>query len=339
MSQPLLTELDEAPERPELELIKDRRPPGLHAHVIARPDISHDEWLQVRSLGIGGSDVAAIAGVSPYASRYAMWLIKTGRVSSHVDALAAKLGNLLEPTVLELFQEETGLGVLTTPGTLQHPVHDWMLVNLDGIATEAPGKRKGIAVIECKTNLSSRPQDWGNEDPDEPLSAQYMLQVQHELEVSGLEKAYVPVLLTGPDFRIIEVERDEELIKTIIDLEEQFWELVVNDTPPPIDGMESTEKLLNKTWQSKALKVCEGTEELLPMIDLYNEWNAAEKRAIEKKNEIKNALKALMEDAEILKVGDDVVATWKTHEVKGRTQIIEPRTQRTFRFGTTKGTK
>ena len=42
--------------------------------------MSREEWLKVRTQGIGGSDVSVIAGINPYRSVYQLWLEKTGQV-------------------------------------------------------------------------------------------------------------------------------------------------------------------------------------------------------------------------------------------------------------------
>lgn len=45
--------------------------------LVKTKDMSHEDWLQWRKRGIGGSDVAAIAGLSKYKSPVGVWLDKT----------------------------------------------------------------------------------------------------------------------------------------------------------------------------------------------------------------------------------------------------------------------
>ena len=40
---------------------------------------SRDAWLAARRSGIGGSDIAAICGLSPYQTPYDVWLDKLGQ--------------------------------------------------------------------------------------------------------------------------------------------------------------------------------------------------------------------------------------------------------------------
>jgi len=58
--------------------------------------------------------------------------------------------------------------------------------------------------------------------------------------VTGKRAADVAVLICGHELRIHRIERDEALIASLIELERRFWEQVVSDTPPPVDGSESS---------------------------------------------------------------------------------------------------
>jgi predicted phage-related endonuclease len=52
------------------------------------------------------------------------------------------------------------------------------------------------------------------------------------------------VLVCGQEIRIHRIERDDELIARLIELERRFWHYVETDTPPPADGSESSGKAL-----------------------------------------------------------------------------------------------
>jgi putative phage-type endonuclease len=67
-------------------------------------------WLAERRRGIGSSDAAAILGVNPYKSAYAVWAEKTGLVGPDWEppSEAALWGNLLEPLIAEQYALRTG---------------------------------------------------------------------------------------------------------------------------------------------------------------------------------------------------------------------------------------
>lgn len=110
-------------------------------------DLSHEDWLQVRKQGIGSSDAAAACGIHPYLSMLELWMIKTGRMSSDIDASNNNgiegysplyWGNTLEPMVAKYYQEHTGNKVRRVNAILQHPDPDkaFMLANLDYAITD-----------------------------------------------------------------------------------------------------------------------------------------------------------------------------------------------------------
>jgi len=67
MSQAMITvRSTNAVSNPEEETMK----------VVTRTDIlSHDEWLEARSKGLGGSDAGTILGTNPYKGRLELWLV------------------------------------------------------------------------------------------------------------------------------------------------------------------------------------------------------------------------------------------------------------------------
>ena len=71
------------------------------------PDEVNAKWERARRGGIGGSDVAAIMGISKYRSPYEVWLEKTGRVEPKdiSGKQAVEWGNRLEDTVARKFAE------------------------------------------------------------------------------------------------------------------------------------------------------------------------------------------------------------------------------------------
>lgn len=69
-------------------------------------DLPEEEWLEYRRRGIGGSDAAAILGVSPFATARDLYYDKL-KVVSYEDGesnwVQKKVGHLLEDLVAEIF--------------------------------------------------------------------------------------------------------------------------------------------------------------------------------------------------------------------------------------------
>ena len=110
--------------------------------VIGNTDLmTRNEWLDLRSTGLGGSDCAAIFGESRYTSRYSLWAEKTGTVERSTSSNEAmEWGNLLESVVAEKFAREFDAAVVSWPMMLKSKSHPFMLANLDFLIVE-PSKQ------------------------------------------------------------------------------------------------------------------------------------------------------------------------------------------------------
>ena len=74
------------------------------------------------------------------------------------------------------------------------------------------------------------------------------------MAVTGYQGAYVAVLIGGNTFRWKFVERDEELISMLIELESAFWNHVQECTPPPLDGSDASAKFLSERFPNSVHK-------------------------------------------------------------------------------------
>ena len=207
-------------------------------------EMPREEWLEIRKQGIGASEAAAAVGLNPYQSPLELWMIKTGRdtnfpkVDPNDESSPMYWGNVLESIVAQHYSSRTGNKVRRVNAVLQHPDADkaWMLANLDYAVS---GSNK-VQVLECKTAG-----EWGAKLWKDGVPEYVQCQVQHQLSVTGKQAADVAVLICGQRLETFRIERDEELIERLITLERQFWEYVVTDTPPPVDGSDSSAKSLS----------------------------------------------------------------------------------------------
>lgn len=272
--------------------------------LVTTKNMSKEDWLQWRRKGIGGSDAAVACGLSRYKSPVELWMDKTGQLEQQeATSEAAHWGTLLEPLIRVEFTERTNLQIKHQHQMLQHPKHPFMLANLDGIVIDP---FRGKCVFEAKTTNAFNSADWQNHVPQE-----YELQVQHYLAVTNLSGAYVAVLIGGNQFKWYFIERDEELINLLIELEKRFWGHVVERTPPPIDGSDASAELLSRLYpQGNKAKIVL-PDEALALIDQYEEASQDEKAAEERKNEAANKLKALLGENETGTIGERAV-TWKS---------------------------
>ncbi|MBT8768723.1 YqaJ viral recombinase family nuclease [Metapseudomonas boanensis] len=211
--------------------------------LISTKELPREDWLAVRKQGIGSSDAAAAVGLNPYKSQLELWLEKTGRDTTLPKAdpqdeeSPAYWGNVLEPIVAWHYSKRTKHKVRRINAVLQHPdpALPWMLANIDREVIGA----EDVQILECKTAGINGARLWKEGVPE-----YVQLQVMHQLAVTGKQAADVAVLLGGQTLEIHRIERDEQMIARLIELERKFWQYVESDTPPPADGTASAEAAL-----------------------------------------------------------------------------------------------
>ncbi len=267
-------------------------------------DLSREDWLQVRKQGIGSSDAAASCGIHPYLSMLELWMIKTGRMSSDIDASNNNgiegysplyWGNTLEPMVAKYYQEQTGNKVRRVNAILQHPDPEkhFMLANLDYAITGSDE----VQILECKTAGEHGAKLWKHGVP-----LYVTCQVQHQLAVTGKQAAHICVLLCGHEAKIYKVERDERLIDSIIEHERLFWQYVETDTPPTPDHSESAAKALKLLYPSPKpsskidLRDDDGANKLFEQLLSYRDYM---QELEQRHNQVKHQLQSLITDNEV----------------------------------------
>lgn len=272
--------------------------------LVPTKNINREEWLQWRKKGIGGSDVAAIAGLNPWRSPIAVYLDKIGDIQEDEQNEAMYWGSVLEDVVASEFTKRTGLKIQRRNAILQHPEHPFMLANLDRIIID---KEKSNGILEVKTSGINMKALWeGDRLPD-----YVALQVHHYLAVTGYGYAYVAVLIGGREYKHQLIERDQEVIDYLVKIESDFWRLVESRTPPEVDGSESSTEVLSLLYKNPKPE----SEIALPptafdYIQAFEAAQAEEKAAADRKDAAANKLKSMLGDNEIGVLGDRRVS-WK----------------------------
>ena len=92
---------------------------------------NHDEWAELRSHYIGGSDAAAVVGLNDYTSPYCLWAEKTGKVPGFAGNLATEVGTYLEDFVAKKFAQETGKKIRNDQQSYFNSDYPWAIANID----------------------------------------------------------------------------------------------------------------------------------------------------------------------------------------------------------------
>jgi len=263
-----------------------------------------DEQIKERVRYIGGTDAAAILGLSRWKTPLAVWAEKTGQIEPEdiSERLNVKLGNMLEDAVAKLFAEETGKKVHRANETIAHRKHDFLCANID---RRVVGED---AILECKTASGWKAKEWEGEE----IPTEYIVQVMHYLMVTGASKGYIAVLIGNEKFVWKEIPRDEQMIKQMMAREVEFWEkYVVPKTMPTLIKHNDDETLYKLFPVQTEEKTAQFGDEQMRIVESIQAMTAdvmALERQIDK---AKNELKAVMQDAAVAAFGDKKVATWK----------------------------
>lgn len=191
---------------------------------------NHDEWLELRSQYIGGSDAAAVVGMNHFSSPYSLWAEKTGRQPGFSGNLATEVGTFLEEFVAQKFAQETGKKVRKCNHSFLNSKYPFAIANID---REIVGEDAGL---EIKTTNSLNLKKFKNGEYPE----NYYVQCVHYLAVTGKKRWYLAVLIGNNEFKWFVIERDEDEISALMNAEADFWDHVIQDIPPEVDGLKVT---------------------------------------------------------------------------------------------------
>lgn len=222
------------------------------------------EQLEARQGGIGGSDLAAVLGLSPYKTPLDLYNEKLGLVElpDLSSNEAVHFGNVLEDVVADEFGRRTGLKPRRNNQHLVHKDHPFMLANIDRAIVGTPfGKKCGL---ECKTSdkwAAMNSDLWGpgavfeyNSEGelviaqyDDQVPDWYLMQCVHYMAVTDSDLWFLAVLIGGNDFRIYTIWRDTELEAMAIKRAAKFWnDHVLTQTPPAPSNVVDLETLYAK---------------------------------------------------------------------------------------------
>lgn len=279
-------------------------------------EVAHDGrdragWLRRRQDGIGGSDAAAILGVSPWSSALEVYVDKVGLVGDDDGGSEyARWGRKLEPIVLEEFRARTGRPVKREGRLLRSRRRPWQLTTLDA-RQHRPGT-SGPGLLEVKTTM------FGWERIPEDLWAQ----LQHQFSVTGFGWGSFAVWnRTTCEFNHIDVEPDRDYIGEMIEAEATFWtDLCAGKAPEP-DSSEGTARALRVLYPEQvAGKVIQLNAEIEAIADELEACKVDAKGLDATKKRCETDLKAAIGDAEVGELPSGASYTFK---VQHRREVVQ----------------
>lgn len=266
-----------------------------------------------RTQFIGGSDCAAILGVSPWKSPFQLYQEKIGawiEESSPMRDRVLNRGKRWEPVVIEMLVdelEERGhqVEIIDRNQRYQDPDCPFLACEID-LELRIDGEEVNG---EMKTVHPFAAKDWGIEGTDE-IPIYYAAQVMHGLMVKPRRRAIVAALIGADDLRIHWIDRDDETIAAIRPREIAFWDRIQTRNAPDPTEAEDVKWLFQKDGGT----ALEADADLVEFCALLRNRKAEAKVLEAEIDLITTQIKARMGPAATLIYQGKPIATWKNNK-------------------------
>lgn len=201
-------------------------------------------WLSLRAGVITSTEISALFNIPTYVTSYELWhRKKSSKVVEIDDNERMSWGRRLEDAIAQGITEDNSWIIrnmdefiyddqLKIGSSFDYCIVDYIKStdeNEDEIEIE-----KDVAILEIK-NVDSLvyKEKWVDDMPPDHIQ----MQVQHQMLVSGIHKAYVGALVGGNTVKLIEFNYDDEVGKRIQWAAQKFWKTIKDNQPPPPDWL------------------------------------------------------------------------------------------------------
>ena len=250
---------------------------------------------------IGGSDVAAILGISPWKNAYDVWLDKTADTEpDELEGDHIVFGNLMEPVLREEFARRTGKQVAVHADPFFSKRYRWACANIDGSIV---GENAGL---EIKTASEYTLEQWGEEGTD-AVPAYYLTQGLHYIAVMGWDRIYFAVLIGGNKFKTYTVERDDDAIAMVMEVEQRFWIDNVEARVAPPMALEQ----LTSAWSKTSGNVVDATDGIATAVENLKVIKKQIDELEESRKGMERDIKEFIADADELQSQGKKICTWR----------------------------
>lgn len=265
-----------------------------------------------RSRFLGGSDAAAVMGLSPWSTPVQLWLEKTGqRVREETDEQRERRfnrGKKLEPFIVEMVidklrEQGHAVELLARNERYIDPEHDFLACEIDFELLLDGEHVNG----DAKSVHGFARNKWGDEQTDE-VPIEYAAQFMHGLMITGRQRCLVAALIGLDDVAIYWVNRDDETIAGMRAREVAFWQrcVVGGETPDPIEFDDIT--ALYPLDNGQAI---EASDEIAVKVREFIDTKAEIKALEERREQLELDIAEFISPHAVLTYGGKTIATWK----------------------------
>lgn len=271
-----------------------------------------DAWLEARKQGIGGSEAAAVLGISPWVSPLALYLRKLNLMPEQESSERMQWGLDLEDAVAAYYERETGRKLYSPkPYTIfKSQEHPFMQCTIDRLIEQFDDR--GPGVVQIKTAGPGQLAEWQEEVP-----LYYQIQIQHEMAVMGYKWGSLAVFFGDFKGFIADVEKNDRFVEILIEKEKAFWQRIQDQNPPPVDDSESSKAALHFQYGQDSGESIGLSGDALHWDRELLAAKAAKKDAEKQIRELENKFKNEMGFNTYGVLPNGTTYTWKTHQREG----------------------
>lgn len=280
--------------------------------------MSDQDWHDWRAMGIGGSDIAGILGLSSYSSPYKVWAEKVGLLPPTESTQRQRIGQRMETVLAAELHEDTGLYVVGEQTWCEHPTIPWARATVDGFVVEHPAldeyELRGGGVDALGTWQAKTDGRFGWPDG---IPANIRAQCIWEIGVTQLGHCWLTVMFAGFRIEHFEIDWTDPDVAAdwvlMLDRAATLWhDHIVTGTPPPVDGSDATTDALHRIYPTGQPDVTVELDDLVSVLEGREQMKAEIKARKKALDECDNTLRARLGDAEIGTVGGVPIVTYRT---------------------------
>lgn len=267
-------------------------------------------WHALRAQDLTSTDVPALFGLSPYKTHFELWHEKkAGQRVEIAENERLKWGRRLEHTVAMGIADDQGWSIrpmkeyVRLPGLRIGSSFDFRVVSADSLAKYGPilaaAADDAILEVKCVDWLMFR-DGWTIDEGFIEAPAHIEIQVQHQMLVSGLKRAYIGVMVGGNDIRLIEREADESVHRGILAACSAFWASIDANQPPPPVMPDDADAVIRMHQFAEPGKLFDARNDatVATLVREYHQFGEAKRDAEEQQKVRKAELLAAIGDAE-----------------------------------------
>lgn len=205
-----------------------------------------DEWTAARAARIGGSEIAAILGLSPWESYFSLWHRKKGLIGPVAETDLMWWGKANEPACAARFAYLHPEWEVRRIGTYVNRERDYQLISPDRLLMRPGGGRWSLLEIKQAHDGGAYADDdgeliseWGPDGTDQ-IPVYYRCQVLWAMDTLGVTEHRLVAYFGGDDFREYLVQYDEAEALILRKRAEEFIDALACDRRPSLDAHTAT---------------------------------------------------------------------------------------------------